>query len=116
MEKEAQKRKYSRLQNIGKSLGGDALLPMMKYNIHNREVMVREFKGINTGENYCSGELTESVNMSADLYPALCTRKERKLNAFKSRNITGIGNYEGIITTSYTDDGKIFFTVCGNVL
>ncbi len=89
------------------------MLPLMKSAVRFEEKTIKQFKGINVRENYTSGEICEEVNMSSEMYPALCTRNPRSLLSPPVRNITGIGNCEGLIYTHTAENGKMFLNYKG---
>ncbi len=86
------------------------MLPYIKKVPAQSSIALDRFGGINITPEYKMGELCNSLNLDSSHYPALGSRKKRKLFSDGDRIINGIGSHDGIYFT-YTDSetSKIYF-------
>ncbi|MBO5370525.1 MAG: hypothetical protein J6B23_07630 [Clostridia bacterium] len=91
------------------------MLPAMKAKVKFEEKTIGTFGGINTTEGAKSGELADSINMSARNYPSLSSRQTRSLSAQTTDTINGLGTFDGYIFTHYNKTtNKIYLNFGGS--
>ncbi|MBQ4526968.1 MAG: hypothetical protein II998_02740 [Clostridia bacterium] len=90
------------------------MLPLLKSQINIKEKTIKTFGGINTTDNFVTGELEQSENMSSESFPSLCTCNGKTLVFETDRIINGITSFEGWVCTSYSaDKSHIWLTFNG---
>ena len=77
------------------------LLPRFKNIPTQSSIVVNEFGGINTTESYKAGEMVKCKNMDSSTFPALVSRKKRKLESKCKGIINGVGTFDGVFYTFY---------------
>ncbi|MBQ7901066.1 MAG: hypothetical protein IJ365_03750 [Clostridia bacterium] len=83
------------------------MLPYLSDNIKKKSKSVSAFKGINNTENRGEGELTSSLNMSAEHYPAVSVRQSRSIAKTADVNINGAAFYNSLFYTGCSDGSTV---------
>ena len=107
-------------------LEGDAMmLPEIPYNLSKERRQIATFAGLNCSEGAADGELTDSLGLTSDDYPALRPRKD---DLCEENEATDVFEWDGNVITIrngvlyYNDDAlcnatpHAQFAVCGNSL
>ena len=107
-------------------LEGDAMmLPDIPYNLSKERRQIATFAGLNRSEGAADGELTDSVGLSSDDYPALRPRKDDLCEENEATDVFELGGNVVTIRNGvlyYNDDAlcnatpHAQFAVCGNCL
>lgn len=90
--------------------GGDVMLPVMRSKNSSSKYVITAFGGINTGFSQAVNELTQSKNMSSELFPAISTAKAFESVKTFENSICTASFFDKLYTIERTnsDSGDIY--------
>ncbi len=93
-----------------KNRGGGVMLPVMRSKNSSSKYVITAFGGINTGFSQAVNELTQSKNMSSELFPAISTAKDFESMQTFENSICTASFFDKLYTVERTnaDSGDIY--------
>jgi len=92
------------------------MLPILRNVPQKSSINIKSFGGINTTATRGQGELTDCCNISLQTFPALSSRKRRKVYSQCDGVINGVGCYDGYFYTFFKkESNEIFLWYKNNV-